>query len=61
VRTGRFETYVPRYYGHASRLARLFPRRVVEAAGRAVGAERVLFEHDRAARGAYEERVRGER
>jgi NADP-dependent 3-hydroxy acid dehydrogenase YdfG len=59
VRSGRFEVYVPRVYGHATRLSRLFPRRVVEAAGRTVGVDRVLFQHDRAARRNYDERVRG--
>jgi short-subunit dehydrogenase len=61
VRSGRFEVYAPRSIGHATRLTRLFPRGVVEAAGRAVGANKVLFEHDRAARREYDDRVRGAR
>ena len=60
VRKNRFETFVPRSIGRASWLTSLFPRRLVEVAGKAVGAERALFEHDRAARQAYEERVRQE-
>ena len=60
VRTNRFETFVPRVMGGASRLTSLFPRRMVEAAGRAVGADRALFEHDRAARREYELRVKQE-
>lgn len=57
VRTRRFEVFVPTYMGPVSRLTRLFPRRVVEAAGRRVGAEKALFEPDRAARRAYDERI----
>jgi NAD(P)-dependent dehydrogenase (short-subunit alcohol dehydrogenase family) len=57
VRTGGHAAFVPRSIGYTSRLTRLFPRRVVEAAGRVVGADRVLFEHDRAARRDYNERV----
>ena len=60
VRRNRFETFVPRAMGGASRLTALFPRRMVERAGRAVGAERALFDHDRAARRAYDERVKQE-
>jgi short-subunit dehydrogenase len=58
VRRNRFETFVPRAMGGASRLTALFPRRIVEAAGKAVGAERALFHHDRTARRAYDERVK---
>jgi short-subunit dehydrogenase len=57
VRTGGHSAFVPRSIGYTSRLTRLFPRRMVEAAGRAVGADRVLVEHDRAARRDYNERV----
>ena len=46
--------------GGASRLTSLFPRRMVEAAGRVVGADRALFEHDRAARPRTNERVKQE-
>ena len=60
VDTGRFETYVPRSMGGASWLTSLCPRRAVELAGKAVGAEKALFEHDRGARRAYDERVREE-
>ena len=60
VRKNRFETFVPRVMGGASRLTSLFPRRLVESAGKAVGAERALFDHDRAARREYERRVKQE-
>jgi short-subunit dehydrogenase len=60
VRSGRHTAYVPRSIGYTTRLARLFPRRAVEAAGRVVGADRVLFEADRERRRSYDERVSGE-
>ena len=60
VRSNRYQTYIPRSMGGASWLTSLLPRRLVEAAGRAVGAEKALLEHDEAARSAYEERVRQE-
>jgi short-subunit dehydrogenase len=57
VRTRRFEVFVPRYMAPVSRLTGLFPRRMVEAAGRRVGAEKALFDADLAARHEYDERV----
>jgi short-subunit dehydrogenase len=57
LRTEAHSVFVPRSIGYTSRLSRLFPRRMVEAAGRVVGADRVLVEHDRAARRDYNERV----
>ena len=57
VRTRRFEVFVPKYLAPASRLSGLFPRRMVEAAGRRIGAEKALFNADLDARHEYDERV----
>jgi short-subunit dehydrogenase len=57
LRTGAFEAYVPRSMGHVTRAARLFPLRMSQAANRALGTDRVLFETDRDARRAYEQRI----
>lgn len=56
LRSGRFETYVPRQVGLFVRLNALVPRAVMEVFSRFIGAEQMLTV-DKAARAAYEARI----
>jgi NADP-dependent 3-hydroxy acid dehydrogenase YdfG len=53
----RFDVYVPRSIGPLTALGAVLPRRVREAAMRAIGADRVLWRVDDTARRAYEVRA----
>jgi len=53
----RFDVYVPRSIGPLTALSALVPRRVREAALRVIGADRVLWRVDDAARRDYEVRA----
>ena len=53
----RFDVYVPRSIGPLTALAAVVPRRIREAALRAIGADRVLWRVDAAARREYELRA----
>jgi hypothetical protein len=57
-RTGRVETWVPRETRLAAVLPAVFPRRVVEWVGRALGVDRVFTKVDAVARAAYDARLR---
>ena len=57
LQTGRFEVYVPRSMGAVTRVSALMPRRAIEAFGRAVGGDKVLWNPDHEARAAYEARM----
>ena len=54
---GRFDVYVPRSNAIISRFGPLLPRRVSEAIGRLMKADKLMFEVDHGARRAYEERA----
>jgi len=54
---GRFDVYVPRSNAVMTRFAALMPRRVGEAVGRLMKADKLMFEVDHGARRAYEERA----
>jgi NAD(P)-dependent dehydrogenase (short-subunit alcohol dehydrogenase family) len=54
---GRFDVYVPRENAILTRFSALMPRRVAEAVGRFMGADKLMFEVDHGARSAYEERA----
>ena len=54
---GRFDVYVPRSNAIISRIGPLLPRRVSEAIGRLMKADKLMFEVDHGARRAYEERA----
>jgi NADP-dependent 3-hydroxy acid dehydrogenase YdfG len=56
----RFDVYVPRSIGPLTALGAVLPRRVREAAMRAIGADRVLWQVDPAARRGYELRAAAE-
>ncbi|MEA2383391.1 MAG: hypothetical protein QOH72_3362 [Solirubrobacteraceae bacterium] len=57
LRRPRFDVYVPRSIGPLTALAGVLPRRVRELALRAIGADRVLWRVDDAARRDYEVRA----
>jgi NAD(P)-dependent dehydrogenase (short-subunit alcohol dehydrogenase family) len=57
LRFGRFDVFVPRSLGRTVAVFSIFPRRLREAVGRALRADRALLEADRAARAAYEARA----
>jgi short-subunit dehydrogenase len=54
---GRFDVYVPRSNAVMTRFAAVMPRRVNEAIGRLMKADKLMFEVDHGARQAYEERA----
>ncbi len=54
---GRFDVYVPRSNAVITRFSALMPRRVNEAIGRLMKADKLMFEVDHGARRAYEERA----
>jgi short-subunit dehydrogenase len=54
---GRFDVYVPRSNAVMTRVSALMPRRVNEAIGRLMKADKLMFEVDHGARRAYEERA----
>ncbi len=54
---GRFDVFVPRSNAAMSRFAALMPRRISEAVGRLMKADKLMFEVDHGARHAYEERA----
>jgi NAD(P)-dependent dehydrogenase (short-subunit alcohol dehydrogenase family) len=54
---GRFDVYVPRSNAVMTRFSALMPRRLAEAIGRLMGADKLMFEVDHGARQAYEERA----
>jgi short-subunit dehydrogenase len=54
---GRFDVYVPRSNAIMTRFSALMPRRVSEAVGRLMKADKLMFEVDHGARRAYEERA----
>ncbi len=54
---GRFDVYVPRSNAVMTRFSALMPRRVSEAIGRLMKADKLMFEVDHGARRAYEERA----
>lgn len=54
---GRFDVYVPRSNAVMIRFAALMPRRLNEAVGRLMKADKLMFEVDHGARRAYEERA----
>ncbi|HYJ22070.1 MAG TPA: SDR family oxidoreductase [Solirubrobacterales bacterium] len=54
---GRFDVYVPRSNAVMTRFAALMPRRLNEAIGRLMKADKLMFEVDHGARQAYEERA----
>ncbi|HEU4392527.1 MAG TPA: SDR family oxidoreductase [Solirubrobacterales bacterium] len=54
---GRFDVYVPRSNAIMTRFSALMPRRVAEAVGRLMKADKLMFEVDHGARRAYEERA----
>jgi NADP-dependent 3-hydroxy acid dehydrogenase YdfG len=58
LRRPRFDVYVPRRIGPSITVGRLLPRRSREALGRALGADRFLFDYDPSDRRAYEERAK---
>jgi NADP-dependent 3-hydroxy acid dehydrogenase YdfG len=57
LRRPRFDVYVPRSIGPLTALGAVLPRRVRELAMRAIGADRVLWRVDDAARRDYEVRA----
>ncbi len=57
LQTGRFEVFVPKSIAGMTRFNALMPRRVVEAFGRLVKSDQVLWSPDHVARGAYEARM----
>jgi NAD(P)-dependent dehydrogenase (short-subunit alcohol dehydrogenase family) len=57
LEVGRFDVYVPRSNAVMTRFGALMPRRVSEAVGRLMKADKLMFEVDHAARRAYEERA----
>jgi NADP-dependent 3-hydroxy acid dehydrogenase YdfG len=57
LRRPRFDVYVPRSIGPLTALSAVLPRRVRELAARAIGADRVLWRVDDAARRSYEVRA----
>jgi NAD(P)-dependent dehydrogenase (short-subunit alcohol dehydrogenase family) len=54
---GRFDVYVPRSNAIISRFGPLLPRRVSDAIGRLMKADKLMFEVNHGARQAYEERA----
>ncbi len=54
---GRFDVYVPRSNAVMTRFSALMPRRMSEAIGRLMKADKLMFEVDHGARQAYEERA----
>jgi short-subunit dehydrogenase len=54
---GRFDVYVPRSNAVMTRIAAVMPRRLNEAIGRLMKADKLMFEVDHGARRAYEERA----
>jgi short-subunit dehydrogenase len=54
---GRFDVFVPRSNAVMTRFAAVMPRRVNEAIGRLMKADKLMFEVDHGARRAYEERA----
>jgi NAD(P)-dependent dehydrogenase (short-subunit alcohol dehydrogenase family) len=54
---GLFDVYVPRSNAVMTRVSALMPRRVSEAIGRLMKADKLMFEVDHGARRAYEERA----
>ena len=54
---GRYDVYVPRSNAAITRFGALMPRRVSEAIGRLMKADKLMFEVDHNARRAYEERA----
>jgi short-subunit dehydrogenase len=57
LEVGRFDVYVPRSNAVMTRFAAVMPRRVNEAIGRLMKADKLMFEVDHGARRAYEERA----
>ncbi|HEX4670442.1 MAG TPA: SDR family oxidoreductase [Solirubrobacterales bacterium] len=57
LEVGRFDVYVPRSNAVMTRFGALMPRRVSEAIGRLMKADKLMFEVDHGARRAYEERA----
>jgi len=54
---GRFDVYVPRSNAVVTRFAALMPRRLAEAVGRLMGADKLMYEVDHGKRQAYEQRA----
>jgi NAD(P)-dependent dehydrogenase (short-subunit alcohol dehydrogenase family) len=54
---GRFDVFVPRSNAIMTRFSVLMPRRLAEAVGRLMGADKLMFEVDHNARRPYEERA----
>ncbi len=54
---GRFDVFVPRSNIVMTKISALMPRRVSEAIGRLMKADKLMFEVDHGARRAYEERA----
>ena len=54
---GRFDVFVPRSNAIMTRFSALMPRRLSEAVGRLMKADKLMFEVDHGARRAYEERA----
>jgi NAD(P)-dependent dehydrogenase (short-subunit alcohol dehydrogenase family) len=61
VRSGRFETWVPRSQGASAKLAAILPRRVREAMLHLVGVPQIAGDSDPEARHGYHERAFGRR
>jgi NAD(P)-dependent dehydrogenase (short-subunit alcohol dehydrogenase family) len=57
LEVGRFDVFVPRSNAIVTRFSALLPRRVAEAIGRLMKADKLMFEVDHGARRAYEERA----
>jgi short-subunit dehydrogenase len=57
LETGRFDVFVPRSNAIMTRFAAVMPRRLNEAIGRLMKADKLMFEVDHGARRAYEERA----
>jgi NAD(P)-dependent dehydrogenase (short-subunit alcohol dehydrogenase family) len=57
LEVGRFDVYVPKSNAIMTRFAAVLPRRVNDAIGRLMKADKLMFEVDYSARRAYEERA----
>jgi short-subunit dehydrogenase len=57
LEVGRYDVFVPRSNAVMTRFSALLPRRVSEAIGRLMKADKLMFEVDHAARSAYEQRA----
>ena len=57
LREPRFEVYVPRSVGRIKRFFDFMPRRVAEALGRVLDADKLMVQADMATRAGYERRI----